>query len=125
MQKKKKGARAAVQTKRIRSASEPAPKKNTIGVTPLGDRVLVQPIAPDQVTSFGLIIPDTAKEKPEQGMVVAVGPGKVGDDNKRVPLGVSVGDRVMFSKYGFDELTVGGVEYYLVREDSILAIINR
>jgi chaperonin GroES len=109
---------------------KPAAKKvfvtNKSGVMPLGDRVLVKPISAEEgaTTSFGIIIPDTAKEKPEQGRVVAVGPGKVGDDNKFIPMQVKVGDRVMFSKYGYDEIKVDGVEYYVVREESILAVLD-
>lgn len=97
----------------------------TIGVLPMGDRVLIKPQAPEEVTSFGLIIPDSAKEKPEHGIVVAVGPGRRGDDNDLVPMGVQVGDKVMFSKYGFDEIKVDGVEYYILPESSILAVINK
>ncbi|HYF13283.1 MAG TPA: co-chaperone GroES [Candidatus Paceibacterota bacterium] len=95
---------------------------------PLGDRVLVKPLSPEEIegktTSFGIIIPDTAKEKPEQGRVVAVGPGKYGDDNKLIPVSVKVGDRIMFNKYGYDEVKVEGVEYYIVSEQNILAVIN-
>ena len=89
---------------------------------PYGDRVLVKPAAPEEVTSFGLIIPDTSKEKPEQGIVVAVGPGKKNDDGKVVPMGVKVGDRIMFSKYGYEEIKLNGVEYYLIQENSITYI---
>ncbi len=95
-----------------------------IGVLPMGDRVLIKPEAPEEMTSFGLIIPDSAKEKPEHGTVVAVGPGRRGDDNDLVPMGVQVGDKVMFSKYGFDEIKVGGIEYYILPESSILAVIH-
>ena len=95
-----------------------------IGVLPMGDRVLIKPEAPEEMTSFGLIIPDSAKEKPEHGTVVAVGPGRRGDDNDLVPMGVMVGDKVMFSKYGFDEIKVKGVEYYILPESSILAVIH-
>ena len=106
----------------------PAIKKavNKVGVEPLGDRVLVKPLAQDEgaTTSFGIIIPDTAKEKPEQGRVIAVGEGKRGSDGKVIPLSVKVGDRVMFSKYGYDEIKVGEVEYYIVREESILAVLR-
>lgn len=95
---------------------------------PLGDRVLVKPFTPEEAgktTSFGIIIPDTAsKEKPEQGTVVAVGPGKKNEDGRVVPMSVTVGDKVMFSKYGFDEIKVNGVEYYIVSESSILAILD-
>jgi chaperonin GroES len=111
LQKKAKKAKSAV----VRSK---------VGMTPVGDRVLVKPTPQDTVTSFGIIIPDTAKEKPEQGVVVAVGPGRRGENNALVPLGVNVGDKVLFSKYGYDEVKVGGVEYYLLREESILAVLN-
>ena len=86
---------------------------------PYGDRVLVKPAPQEEVTSFGIIIPDSTKEKPETGTVVAVGPGRRGDDNELVPLGVKVGDRIMFSKYGYEEVKINGTEYYLIREDSI------
>jgi len=82
------------------------------GVRPLGDRILVKPVSPEEMhktTSFGIIIPDTAKEKPEQGTVIAVGPGKQNDDGKFLPLSVKVGDKVMFSKYGFEEVKINGV----------------
>ncbi len=123
-------------TKKVKKAKKKAVKKAPVskkavvkksGLTPTGDRVLVKPLSVDEAgttTSFGIIIPDTAKEKPEQGTVVAVGPGKRGDDNELVPVSVKVGDRVMFSKYGYDEVKVGGVEYYLVREENILAVLN-
>ena len=106
-----------------------APKKTfsskpKTALSPLGDRVLLKPLAPETVTSFGIIIPDTAKEKPEQGTVIAVGPGKKTDDGKLVPVSIRVGDRVLFSKYGFDEVKVNGVEYYLVSEANILAVLN-
>jgi chaperonin GroES len=96
---------------------------NKTGVTPLGDRVLIKPASLEEMegatTSFGIIIPDTAKEKPEQGTIVAVGTGKRTDDGKIVPLNVKVGDKVMFSKYGFDEVKVGGEQYYIVSEQNI------
>ncbi len=84
-------------------------------VRPVGDRVLVQPTVPETMTASGIIIPDTAnKEKPEQGIVVAVGTGKE----------VKVGDKVMFSRYGFEEIKVDGIEYYILKEENILAILN-
>ena len=93
---------------------------------PLGDRVLLKPlVADDQKTSSGIIIPDTvSKEKPEQGTVVAVGPGKVHDDGTRTPLSVKKGDRVMFSKYSPDEITIDGDKYLVVSESSIIGIIS-
>jgi chaperonin GroES len=113
-----------------KTKKKPAPKKSSFkakvkqAVSPLGDRVLVKPMAAETVTSFGIIIPDNAKEKPEQGTVVAVGPGKKTDDGKLIPVSVKVGERVMFSKYGYDEVKINGVEYYLVSEANLLAVLN-
>jgi chaperonin GroES len=108
----------------MKKASEGKAKK--LSVKPLGDRVLVKPVsADDEKLPSGLYIPDTArKEKPERGEVVAVGPGKRGDDNELIPVSVKVGDMVMFSKYGFDEVKIEDEEYYIVSESSILAILN-
>lgn len=102
----------------------PAPKK--LGVRPLGDRVLVRPEDNTDTTSpSGIIIPDTArKEKPERGIVVAVGEGKRTEGGKTVSMRVKVGDTVMFSKYGFDEVKIDDIEYFIVSESSILAIIK-
>jgi chaperonin GroES len=98
------------------------------GIIPLNDRVLVRPFDTDEMntTASGIIIPDTvSKEKPEQGEVVAVGEGKWNEDgDARIPLGVKVGDRVVFSKYGYDEVKYEGKEYYMLREESILAVIR-
>lgn len=110
-------------SKVVKKVAKKAPKKslapkNAVG-TPYGDRVLVKPQPMETTTSFGIIIPDSAKEKPETGVVVAVGPGKRGDDNELVPVGVSVGDKIMFSKYGYDEVKINGQDYYLIREDAI------
>jgi chaperonin GroES len=99
-------------------------QKNMVGMTPLGDRVLVKPEVQETTTAFGIIIPDTAKEKPETGVVVAVGPGKKSDAGATLPMSVSPGDRVMFSKYGFDEIKLAGQEYYLISEANILAILD-
>lgn len=98
-----------------------------VPIEPLGDRVVLKPLTPEEAgmrTASGIIIPDTAKEKPEQGKVVAVGPGKF-EDGERVPMGVKVGDRVLFSKYGYDEVKIAGVEYYVVTESNILGVINK
>lgn len=125
MKKKKtvKKAASAPKNKAKKAATKPASKQKFV---PIGDRVLVKPAAAQegQVTSFGIILPDSAKEKPETGVVVAVGPGKRGDDNERIPLSVKVGDKVMFSKYGYDEVKVDGMDYFLVREEQILGILN-
>ena len=124
-----KKAKKKVAKKSAKKASKkPAAVKviaNKSGVTPLADRVVIDPTVPESVTSFGLIIPESAsKEKPETGIVIAVGPGRVGDDNHLIPVGVSVGDRVMFNKYGYDEVKVNGKEYYIVSEQNILAILK-
>ncbi|MFZ2555260.1 MAG: co-chaperone GroES [Minisyncoccia bacterium] len=97
-----------------------------IGIQPLGDRVVVRPHDEKETKSpGGIFIPDTARtEKPERGVVVAVGPGKRGEKNEIIPVGVKVGDTVMFSKYGFDEVKVGTEDYYIISESSILAIIK-
>lgn len=118
MKKPKKTKKAAKKAAKKAPAKKPAATKSAFG-TPYGDRVLVKPQPAEATTSFGIIIPDSSKEKPEQGVVVAVGPGKRGDDNELVPVGVKVGDKIMFSKYGYEEITINGTEYYLIREDSI------
>ena len=101
--------------------------QGAVGVSPLGDRVLVRALSFEEsgtLMSFGIIIPDSSKEKPEQGTVVAVGPGKRADDGTLMAPSVKIGDRIMFSKYGFDEIKVAGVEYLILPESSILAIIE-
>ena len=101
-----------------------SPKK--INVQPLGDRILVKPEeSGDEKSPSGLIIPDTArKEKPEQGVVVAVGEGKRNEKGDVLPMRIRVGDTVMFSKYGFDEVKIEDEDYYIVAEANILAIIK-
>ncbi len=93
-------------------------------IRPLNDRVLVQRMEEETKTKGGIIIPDTAKEKPAEGKVVAVGNGRLGDDGKRVALEVKKGDRVLFSKYGGTEVKVEGEEYLIMREDDMLGIIE-
>jgi chaperonin GroES len=93
-------------------------------IKPLQDRVLVQRIEKEEKTAGGIIIPDTAKEKPAEGKIVAVGPGKVTDDGKVIPLDVKVGNRVLFAKYAGTEVEVEGVEYLLMREEEILGVIE-
>jgi chaperonin GroES len=105
--------------------SKPAQTKEVeskIKFRPAGDRVLVRPdTAEDEKTASGIFIPDTAKkEKPERGTIVAVGHGKRGDDNEVIPVPFRVGDKVMFSKYGYDEVVIDEVEYYIVSESGIL-----
>jgi len=91
---------------------------------PLQDRILVQRVEEETKTSGGIIIPDTAKEKPAEGKVVAVGNGKVGDDGKRVALEVKKGDRILFSKYAGTEVKIQGEEYLIMREDDVLGIVE-
>jgi len=91
---------------------------------PLQDRILVQRVEEESRTKGGIIIPDTAKEKPAEGKIIAAGNGKVGDDGNRIPLEVKVGDRVLFGKYSGTEVKVDGEEYLIMREDDILGIID-
>ncbi len=101
---------------------------NKIKLHPLGDRVVVEPISENErgsKTKAGIFIPETvSKERPEQGTVVAVGPGKMGDDGKRAPLSVKVGDVVLFTKYGPDEVKIEEKEYFILSESNILAVIK-
>ncbi len=91
---------------------------------PLQDRILVQRIEEEKTTKGGIIIPDTAKEKPVEGKVVAVGNGKVGEDGKRIALEVKKGDRILFGKYSGTEVKIEGDEYLILREDDVLGIIE-
>jgi len=91
---------------------------------PLQDRILVQRVEEENKTKGGIIIPDTAKEKPAEGKIIAVGNGKVGEDGKRIALEVKVGDRVLFGKYSGTEVKVEGEEYLIMREDDVLGIIE-
>ena len=94
-------------------------------IRPLNDRVLVVRIEEEEKTSGGIIIPDTAKEKPQEGKVIAAGPGKFDDNGKRMPLGVKEGDRVLFGKYAGNDIKIDGVEHLIMREDDILAILEK
>ena len=91
---------------------------------PLGDRVLVQPLEEKEVKKGGIIIPDTAKEKPQEGTVVAIGTGKLDDKGKKIEFNVKVGDKVLISKYGGTEIKIDGENYLIMREDDILGIIG-
>ena len=100
-----------------------------VAIKPLGDRVVVRPLTEEEagtVSASGIIIPETAKkEKPEQGVVVAIGPGKWDEDGeKRIPMEVKKDDKVVFSKYGYDEVKVDDKEYFLVSESNILAVLG-
>jgi len=93
-------------------------------IRPLNDRILVVRVEEEKKTAGGIIIPDTAKEKPQEGKVVAAGPGKMGDDGKRIPMELKKGDRILFSKYAGSEIKVDGVEHIFMREDDILGILE-
>ncbi len=92
---------------------------------PLEDRIVVQPLEAEQVTASGLVIPDTAKEKPQEGKVLAVGPGRFDDKGARVPVDVKVGDVVLYSKYGGTEVKYSGEEYLVLSARDVLAIIEK
>ena len=95
-----------------------------VNFVPLGERVIVKPIEQDQQTKGGIFLPDTAKEKPQEGEVVAVGPGRVSDDGNRIPMELSNGDKVIYSKFAGTEYKEGDDEYLILRESDILAKIS-
>ncbi len=94
-------------------------------IRPLQDRVIVKRIEEEEKSKGGIIIPDTAKEKPQEGQVIAVGKGKVGDDGKVTPLDLKVNDRVLFGKYAGSEVNIDDVEHLIMREDDILGVIEK
>jgi len=96
-----------------------------VKIRPLQDRVIVKRIAEEEKTKGGIIIPDTAKEKPQEGRVVAVGKGKVNEDGKIIPLDVKVNDRVLFGKYSGSEINIDGEEHMIMREEDILGVIEK
>ena len=93
-------------------------------IKPLGDRVLVEPIEEAEVKKGGIIIPDSAKEKPQESKVIALGTGKTDDDGKKIPFEVKKGDTVLTSKYGGTEIKLDGIEYKILNQDDILAVIG-
>jgi len=93
-------------------------------IRPLNDRVLVVRVEEEKKTAGGIIIPDTAKEKPQEGKIIAAGPGKMDDDGKRTPLNVKKGDKILFSKYAGTEIKIDGVEHIFMREDDILGVLE-
>jgi chaperonin GroES len=99
-------------------------RRRTVKVRPLHDRILVTRIDAEAKTPGGLIIPDTAKEKPQEARVVAVGPGKTGDDGKRAPLDVKPGDRILFGKYTGNDVVIDGEDHLIMREEDVLAILE-
>ena len=95
----------------------------SVKIRPLGDRVVVKPLSSETVTKSGIVLPDTAKEKPQEGEILAVGPGKVMDNGKRISLEVSVGQKVLFAKYAGSEVKLDG-EYLILRESDIMGIVE-
>ena len=93
-------------------------------IRPLHDRILVERLEEKEVKKGGIIIPDTAKEKPQEAKVIAVGNGKVGDDGKKIPLDVKAGDRILFGKYSGNEVKIEDEEYVIMREEDVLAILE-
>lgn len=93
-------------------------------IRPLQDRVIVQRMDEEETTKGGIIIPDTAKEKPQEGKIIAVGKGKVGDDGKVMPLDVKAGDKILFGKYSGTEVKIDGEDYIIMREDDILGVLE-
>ena len=96
----------------------------SVSIQPLEDRIVVKPLDAEQTTASGLVIPDTAKEKPQEGEVVAIGPGRIDDNGNRVPLDVSVGDKVIYSKYGGTEVKHSGEEYLILSARDVLAKVG-
>ena len=95
-----------------------------MSLRPLSDRILVERVEEDEKTKGGIIIPDTAKEKPAEGKVVATGNGRLGEDGKLLPMDVKVGDRVLFSKYGGTEVKIDGIDYLIMRQDDVLGVVE-
>jgi len=96
-----------------------------MNIRPLHDRIIVERLEEETMTSGGLYIPDSAKEKPQQGLVAAVGKGKVTEDGKLLPLDVKVGDKILFGKYSGTEIKVEGKEYLMMREDDVLGVVEK
>ena len=95
-----------------------------MSLRPLSDRILVERVEEDEKTKGGIIIPDTAKEKPAEGKVVATGNGRMGEDGKLLPMDVKVGDRILFSKYGGTEVKIDGADYLIMRQDDVLGVVE-
>ena len=97
----------------------------SVAIKPLEDRIVIKQVEAEQTTASGLVIPDTAKEKPQEGLVVAVGPGRIDDNGNRVPLDIAEGDKVIYSKYGGTEVKYAGEEYLVLSARDVLAIVVR
>ena len=96
----------------------------SVSIKPLEDRIVIRQVEAEQTTASGLVIPDTAKEKPQEGEVVAIGPGRIDDNGTRVPLDVNVGDKVIYSKYGGTEVKYAGEEFLILSARDVLAVIS-
>jgi len=96
----------------------------SVSIKPLEDRIVVKPLEAEQTTASGLVIPDTAKEKPQEGEVIAVGNGKILDNGTKVALDVKAGDKILFGKYSGTDIKIDGEEYLILREDEVLAVIG-
>lgn len=95
----------------------------TLTLKPLGNRVVVEPLEQEEITAGGIVLPETAKEKPQQGMVLSIGPGDRDEDGKRIPMDVKVGDKVLFAKYSGTEMKLDGKKLLVLRESDLLAIV--
>jgi chaperonin GroES len=96
-----------------------------VNLKPLGNRVLVEPLEQDDMTASGIVLPETAKEKPQQGLILAVGPGARDEDGKHIDMDVKAGDKVLFAKYSGTEIKMDGKKYLILREDDILAVMGK
>src|SRR5947209_19021732 len=106
-------------------AKEKAEKDVSLKVRPLDDRVVVEPLEAEEKTAGGILLPDTAKQKPQRGRVLAVGPGKLNDDGKRVALSVAVGDEVIYGRYSGNDIEVSGKDLKIMREGDLLAKVTK
>ncbi len=97
----------------------------SVNIKPLEDRIVVKALEAEQTTASGLVIPDTAKEKPQEGEVIAIGPGRVDDNGNRVPLDINIGDKVIYSKYGGTEVKYDGEDYLILSARDVLAVVSK
>jgi len=111
-------------TKAPTRTKAPTPTKPKTKLIPLGDRLVIKPIVQEEVLASGIVIPDTAKEKPQQGEVIAAGPGRLDDDGKRIAMDVKVGDRVLYAKYSGQEIKVDQQEYIVLSEKDVLCKVG-
>jgi chaperonin GroES len=109
----------------IRDIPEGGGQQVSVSIKPLEDRIVVQAVEAETTTASGLVIPDTAKEKPQEGEVKAIGPGRIDDNGNRVPLDVKVGDKVIYSKYGGTEVKYNGEEYLILSARDVLAVVEK